>query len=343
MTHAWTAAGSHSVQFYESEPFIHHAIAQFLTEGARPGDPLILLARPSTFKGVAEHVASGRYGPAIDAAERIHFIDAEAALPHMMDGGAIDSARAERLFRHVLSQTRPDHAQGTIRLYGEIVDLLCQRGRHATAVEFEELASVLLKLEPQLSILCGYAMERFKDDANATHFRSVCQKHSHVVPAEGFSDALRTRYQQSVMLQHNAFDLTQAARSHPNLRTADGAAPAHTVYVIEDNASLRRSLERLLNWSNWPVRTFESAEAFLTELPTLSHGCLLVDIELPGMSGFDLVRRLKEARSSWPIIVMSALHDKKIESEALRLGARACLPKPFDTEVLLDAIAQALL
>jgi CheY-like chemotaxis protein len=299
-----------------------------------------MVARPATFTAVADQVASGRHGPPIDAAERILFIDAEAALSQMMEGETLVLARAERLFKDVLSQARPSHPQGTIRLYGEIVDLLCQRGRHATALELEGLAGVLLDLMPQLSILCGYALERFKDDADAAQLRAVCQKHTHVIPAEGFSDALRTHYQQAVMLEHRAFDLTLATQRHT--RTPDDTTAAPTVYVIDDNANVRRSLARLLKVSNWPARTFESAEAFLAELDKLSSGCVLVDLQLRGMSGFELVRRLTDAGLSWPVIVMSALHDKKTESEALRLGARAYLPKPFDSQALLDAIAEAL-
>src|SRR5882672_10365182 len=177
MTAAWTAPGSHAVQFYHDEQFVHHAIAEYFTQDGHPGDPLILVSRPRTFKAVAEHLTSGGYGPAIDADERILFIDAEAALSQIMEGETLDPARAERLFKHALSQARPSHAHGTVRLYGEIVDMLCQRGRHATALQLEGLASVLLDLKPQLSILCGYATERFQDDTNAARLRAVCEKH----------------------------------------------------------------------------------------------------------------------------------------------------------------------
>src|SRR5215470_14105813 len=75
--------------------------------------------------------------------------------------------------------------------------------------------------------------------------------------------------------------LTQLHRS-PG--TGVGAAPAQTIYVIEDDASLRRALERLLSLYNWSVRTFDTAEAFLAELDKLSSGCLIVDIDLQGMN-----------------------------------------------------------
>jgi CheY-like chemotaxis protein len=262
-----------------------------------------------------------------------------------MEGETLDPARAERLFKDALAQVRPSDADGTIRLYGEIVDMLCQRGRHETALQFEGFASVLLDLKPQLSILCGYATERFKDDTNAAQLRAVCQKHTHIIPAESLTNAPddRTRHQQAVMHQHAALDRRLATQLPPRMRTSDVTSPTQTVYVVEDDASLRRSLQRLLTSSNWPVRTFDSAEAFLAELNDLSSGCLIVDIELTGMSGLELVRRLAHARLSWPIIVMTGLQDKKTENEALRLGARVYLRKPFDSQALFDAIARALL
>jgi two-component system response regulator FixJ len=145
------------------------------------------------------------------------------------------------------------------------------------------------------------------------------------------------------MFQHDALAQMIVRQPAPHIRNAESTTPAQTVHVIDDNASLRRALGRLLTSFNWPVRMFDSAEAFLAELGRLSSGCVVTDVQLPGMSGLDLVRRLTEFGLSWPIIVMSGLRDTNIESEALRLGARAYLRKPFNSQALLDEIAKALL
>jgi two-component system response regulator FixJ len=102
---------------------------------------------------------------------------------------------------------------------------------------------------------------------------------------------------------------------------------------------MRVSLKRLLALSNWRVRAFESAEDFLADLDTLSHGCLVLDIQLGGMDGLELLRRLADKAAAWPVIVMSGSHDESAESDALRLGARIFLNKPFEPKQLLDAIA----
>lgn len=113
------------------------------------------------------------------------------------------------------------------------------------------------------------------------------------------------------------------------------------VYVIDDDHSMRRSLKRLLKVSGHDVRTFDSAEVFLAELPKLAPGFLIVDIQLPGMSGLELLERIRTMRVVWPALAMSASIDPKVEGEALRLGARAFLRKPFDPQVLLDFLAQS--
>jgi len=123
-------------------------------------------------------------------------------------------------------------------------------------------------------------------------------------------------------------------------RTRPGQVAA--VYVIEDDESMRRALARLLTCSNWPVRTFESAESFLGEMDGLTQGCLIVDVGLLGMSGIDLLATLRYAGVRWPCIAISGSHNENAEREALALGARAFLRKPFEPRALLDAVAGAL-
>jgi FixJ family two-component response regulator len=117
---------------------------------------------------------------------------------------------------------------------------------------------------------------------------------------------------------------------------------ARTVHVVDDDASMRGALARLLKLSGWNVRMFESAEAFLAERETLPRGCLVLDIQLTGMSGLDLLERLAELNCSWPVVAMSGSHDDNSEPEALRLGARIFLRKPFEPQAFLDAIELAL-
>jgi len=112
------------------------------------------------------------------------------------------------------------------------------------------------------------------------------------------------------------------------------------IYVVDDDRSMRRSLRRLLKVSGWHVKAFASAEAFLAELETLGDGFLLVDIQLPGITGLELLERLLERAVPWPAIAMSGSSDATVEAQALRLGAILFLHKPFDPQILLDALEQ---
>jgi len=112
------------------------------------------------------------------------------------------------------------------------------------------------------------------------------------------------------------------------------------VYVIDDDRSMRRSLRRLLKVSGWHVKAFASAEAFLATLETSGNGFLLVDIQLPGMTGLELLERLQGLAVPCRVIAMSGSSDATVEAQALRLGATTFLHKPFDPRVLLDALEQ---
>ena len=122
------------------------------------------------------------------------------------------------------------------------------------------------------------------------------------------------------------------------LPTGDQPAQGRTVYVVDDDASVGRSLRRLLTASEWRVQTFSSAETFLAELEKLPNGFLVIDVQLPGMGGLELLERLQERGISWPAIAMSGSNDANTEHEALRVGACVFLAKPFEPRALLDAL-----
>ena len=114
------------------------------------------------------------------------------------------------------------------------------------------------------------------------------------------------------------------------------------IYLIDDDVSVRRSLVRLLTLMNRQVRAFDSAEAFLAEVDRLPLGGIILDMQLSGMSGLELLRQMTNAGLRWPVIAMSGSQDEDAEAEALRLGAQLYLHKPFDAGTLLDTITQFL-
>ena len=111
------------------------------------------------------------------------------------------------------------------------------------------------------------------------------------------------------------------------------------IYVIDDDVSVRRALARLLALSGWQVRAFETGESFLAEMNRLSPGAILLDMQLSGMSGIEALRQIRQAGLDWPTIAMSGSQEEGNEAQALRLGARRYLNKPFEIDTLFDAIS----
>jgi FixJ family two-component response regulator len=113
---------------------------------------------------------------------------------------------------------------------------------------------------------------------------------------------------------------------------------AFRVYVVDDDASIRGALSRLLRSSGYHAVTFESAEGFLERAAGLGRGCLVLDIRLPGMTGLDLQERLSLSGLAYPVIFMTAHDNPEWQERARKAGALAYLRKPFPEQALLDAI-----
>lgn len=110
------------------------------------------------------------------------------------------------------------------------------------------------------------------------------------------------------------------------------------VFVVDDDDSVRASLKLLIESSGYSVVTFKSAEDFLDSSFRENPCCLILDIHLPGMSGFRLQELLVKSRSRIPVIFITGHDRDRMEDEAMRLGAVAYFRKPFDDQALLDAI-----
>ena len=114
------------------------------------------------------------------------------------------------------------------------------------------------------------------------------------------------------------------------------------IAIVDDDRWIRRSLERLLKSAGFRAETFVSAEDYLAAGNHEETGCIILDIGLPGMSGFELERRLTADNNRRPIVFVSARDEPEVRDEATLAGAVAFLGKPFDDNTLLNAISSAL-
>ena len=114
------------------------------------------------------------------------------------------------------------------------------------------------------------------------------------------------------------------------------------VSVVDDDASLRESLPDLLRELGFAVQTFSSGEEFLASDYVLETRCLILDIAMPGMSGPDLQRELKQRGREIPIVFITGHGDQSVRPHLIQQGAVDCLIKPFTEAALLGAINTAL-
>jgi FixJ family two-component response regulator len=114
------------------------------------------------------------------------------------------------------------------------------------------------------------------------------------------------------------------------------------VFVVDDDVSVRESLELLIRHEGWQVETFMSAQAFLNRPREFTPSCLLLDISLPGLNGLELQKRVAVERPDMPIIFITGYADIPMTVQAMKGGAVEFLTKPLGDEVLLGAIRSAI-
>jgi FixJ family two-component response regulator len=118
--------------------------------------------------------------------------------------------------------------------------------------------------------------------------------------------------------------------------------PTPIVFVVDDDVSVRESLELLVACAGWRAETFPSAREFLARPPVECACCLVLDVSLPGLSGLDLQQRLMRDRADLPIIFITGHGDIPMTVQAMKAGAVEFLTKPFGDDVLLGAVRHAI-
>lgn len=113
------------------------------------------------------------------------------------------------------------------------------------------------------------------------------------------------------------------------------------IYIVDDDESVRRALKFLLNTYEFQVKTFSSAEDFFSAVPNSSSGCLILDIHMPGIEGWEAQERLTKSGSKRPVIFISTDKNGQLKEKALIVGAVGFLQKPFNDQELIDLINQA--
>jgi FixJ family two-component response regulator len=138
-----------------------------------------------------------------------------------------------------------------------------------------------------------------------------------------------------------ASPLEPHAQRETNWSSPD-VADAPTVFIVDDDVSVRESLELLISAAGWRPQTFASAQAFLGRVPASSLSCLILDVNLPDLNGLDLQERVGADQVDMPIIFVTGYGDVPMTVRAMKAGAIEFLTKPIDKKALLDAVRDAI-
>lgn len=114
------------------------------------------------------------------------------------------------------------------------------------------------------------------------------------------------------------------------------------VAVVDDDEALCSSVADLMRSIGYRAEPFATAEGLLASPNLLLFDCIIADVHMPGTSGITLIRKLRDQRGTAPVILITALLDKKLDDEAVAVGAQRLLRKPFETQALLDCVERSL-
>jgi hypothetical protein len=175
-------AQHHAVRFYDNDKSLAQIVAEFLSDGLAAGNPGIVIATPAHRGAILKELTAR----SLDVVELqrsgdLVLADAKEALSSFLTNGKPDAEAFKSSMCEVINRACRGRPDCTVRIYGEMVDVLWQDGQQEAAIRLETLWNQLANTEA-FSLLCGYAMGHFYKDAN---FQEVCRHHTHVVSADG--------------------------------------------------------------------------------------------------------------------------------------------------------------
>jgi hypothetical protein len=176
------ARSYHAVRFYESERSLAKIVAEFLEEGLTDGAPGIVVATPTQRAAIVrELVVRGVDVVPLKHSGDLVLLDAEDTLSAFMTDGQLDAGAFNERLCAIIEGACRGRTDCTVRIYGQMVDILWKQGKCDLAIRLEMLWNQLAHTQ-RFSLLCGYAIGPFYKNA---HFREICAQHTHVVSADG--------------------------------------------------------------------------------------------------------------------------------------------------------------
>jgi len=312
---------THAVQFYEDDRFLVASIGDFLATGLAVGQRVLAVATASHRQALRTHLEQRGFD--VDRAlvrGQLTLVDAEQLLKMFMVGARPDTvlfhAALGRVFRGLEMPGTPH----TVRVFGEMVDVLCRSGNVAGAMELESLWNELARTE-KFSLLCAYSLANFREATDTSHVASICGQHAHVFPTEHYTQkAVDDRHREIALLQQRAHALaTEVERSR------------------ELEQSLREALARAetANRAKSEFLAMMSHE-LRTPLNAIGGHVQLVELELHGPINErqrEALRRVQRSQRHLLALINDVLNLARAESATLEFSTEAVLVAPLVQEV----------
>jgi hypothetical protein len=273
--------GSHIAQVYQDEEFLTEAVSHFICSGLRQGDGMLVISTMAHWTAFKKHAAAEGFSlEEATQSGQLQYRDADSTLANFMVRGKPDRHLFHEEVGDMIGRLLRQHP--TVRVYGEMVDLLWQDGNREAAVQLEEFWNILLDRQP-ISLLCAYCMDNLNPAMYGGPIEGVCQTHSHVITDRDYDrfESAVTRAANKVLGPSLAKTVqTLAAANQPAANMSFGQAvllyltenmPATGDKILSETHASRRSRPRMT------APQHDSA----TSLPALSR---------QGQNSADLVR-----------------------------------------------------
>jgi signal transduction histidine kinase len=235
----------HAVQFYEGDDFLVRAVSDYLIAGFEANEPAVVLATLEHRQKVA--LALATRGIDVEGSRRrgmLTELDARATLSEFMVNDAPDAARFAATITPVLENATRRRRRGTVRAYGEMVNLLWCDGNGSAALTLESFWNKLADTH-QFSLLCGYGLDRFDDAADASIFSAICAEHTHVVPTERYVEREEgARLLEITLLQQRAQALESEVRRREVLEATLRTALSERELLLKNERLARSEAEQ---------------------------------------------------------------------------------------------------
>jgi hypothetical protein len=306
-------ARSHTVQFYESEEFLLDTVAHFFAAGLEAGDTILAIGSPERRAGVLHRLgALGRRGGGGGGGgggdEQLTMLDARATLSRLMERGIPDDAAFEDVILDRLAHLRRVRPQRPIRVWGEMVELLCDDDRRDAAIRLEEIWHAATE-RSDFILLCSYRIDCFHQAASAEGMLDVCARHSHVLPTESFVqlEERDARLREVTLLQQRARSLARVIAERRELESALESALS-SQRRAEDELEAARASERD---ARARAEAADAASEGLAGVARLVHDVVPIVVEA-----------VAEARAAHPgrLIVLRTGEPTKARIDPHRLG-----------------------